>query len=59
LNRYTEDFLKSILINHFSQTKLYEIYQVVGKVVFFRLVKNIQMQGTRNPGECGVLFGTL
>jgi hypothetical protein len=26
-------------------------YQLVGKVVFPRLVKNIQMQGTRNPEE--------
>jgi hypothetical protein len=27
------------------------LYQLVGKVVFPRLVKNIQMQGTRNPEE--------
>jgi hypothetical protein len=26
-------------------------YQVVEKVVFLRLVKNIQMQGTLNPEE--------
>jgi len=26
-------------------------YQVVEKVVSYRLVKNIQMQGTRNPEE--------
>ena len=31
-----------VLINH---------YQVVEKVVFSRLVKNIQMQGARNPEE--------
>jgi hypothetical protein len=29
-------------------------YQVVEKIVFRRLFKNIQMQGTRNPEEQGV-----
>jgi hypothetical protein len=29
----------------------YNNYQAVEKVIFFRLVKNIQMQGARNPEE--------
>jgi hypothetical protein len=31
----------------------------VGKLIFFRLIKNVQMQGARNPEECGVLECTL
>jgi hypothetical protein len=33
-------------------------WQAAEKVIFFRLLKNGQMQGTRNPEDCGVLPST-
>jgi len=33
-------------------------WQAAEKVIFPRLLKNGQMQGSRNPEECGVLGST-
>jgi hypothetical protein len=42
-------------IRRMRPSKGYISLQGVEKVTFLRLIKNAQMQGTRNPEECGVL----